>query len=407
MSEFTQHQSERVELLHQLYSAISLKNKAYETIKENEEKIASIIPSDIVVFAHQLTEQISVLEDSLYTMGQLKTGLNKLLNVTYKAISNYPYHKPKKNSYFDLCIQNNLAMVKLVESIRPILIKLNKDLTNTKLRTDFLEQCKELNKFESYYIIKENVLFPLIEKHILEHKCIHIMWSFHDDIRSNLKKLIHILDSNLNLDLKELNRTAGDLIFNLYAVKFREERILFPYLEEKLSEELIESLWNESINIGFPYLNPTLKLDKAQNNKPNNFTDCIDLKTGTLSIEQLILIFNHLPVDITYVDDEGRVKFFSNPPHRIFPRTTAIIGRDVKNCHPHESVHVVQKIVESFRDGSKDHADFWINMKGKRILIQYFAVRDAQGKYRGVLEASQEISYIQSLEGERRILDWE
>ena len=135
--------------------------------------------------------------------------------------------------------------------------------------------------------------------------------------------------------------------------------------------------------------------------------DLLDLHTGSLTLEQIILIFSHLPVDITYVDEHNKVRFFSNPPHRIFPRTIAVIGRDVNNCHPHESVHVVEKIVESFKNGSQHHADFWINMRGKKILIQYFAVRDKKGLYRGVMEVSQEITEIQSLEGERRILDWE
>ena len=118
-------------------------------------------------------------------------------------------------------------------------------------------------------------------------------------------------------------------------------------------------------------------------------------------------MFNHLPVDITFVDENNKVKYFSTPPKRIFPRTTSIIGRDVNNCHPPESVHVVEQIVEAFRDGTKDKASFWIKMMGDYILIQYFAIRDEEGNYRGVVEVSQEISEIKSLEGEQRLLDWE
>lgn len=130
------------------------------------------------------------------------------------------------------------------------------------------------------------------------------------------------------------------------------------------------------------------------------------LATGELTLEQIDLVFSHLPVDITFVDENNRVKYFSLPKHRIFPRTTGIINRRVQDCHPHESVEIVNKIVDSFRSGEKDEASFWIRMGEKFVLIRYFAVRDKEGNYRGVLEVSQEISGIQGITGERRLLDW-
>ena len=135
--------------------------------------------------------------------------------------------------------------------------------------------------------------------------------------------------------------------------------------------------------------------------------DGINLETGVLSAEQIKLLFNHLPVDITFVDENDKVVYFSTPEKRIFPRTKSIIGRDVHNCHPPESVHVVEEIVESFRSGKKDKASFWINMKGEKLLIQYFAIRDKKGIYKGVVEVCQEITEIQNLTGEKRLLDWE
>ena len=123
--------------------------------------------------------------------------------------------------------------------------------------------------------------------------------------------------------------------------------------------------------------------------------------------EEIGLVFNHLPVDITFVDDNDTVKYFSTPKHRIFPRTTAIIGRKVSNCHPPESVHIVEKIVDAFRKGEKDDASFWIHMGPKFVLIRYYAVRDDEGKFRGTLEVSQEISDIQEIKGDKRLLEWE
>ena len=140
---------------------------------------------------------------------------------------------------------------------------------------------------------------------------------------------------------------------------------------------------------------------------PATETGKIDLETGLVSIEQIKLLFNHLPVDLTFVDENNKVVYFSTPKKRIFPRTKAIIGRDVHNCHPPESVHVVEKIVESFRAGKKDVASFWINMKGQKLLIQYFAIRDEYQNYKGVVEVSQEITDIQQLKGEKKLLDWE
>lgn len=399
MSEFSQHQEAHVAMLHTLYDAITTRTKAAETIRSFDSMIQMVTPSDIVVFVHELVQQSSDME-------AMKMGINKLLNVTYKALSNYSYIAPASDSYFALCIRNNKAMVTILENIRPVLMQFNKDTGNRILRNELAGLWKQIVPFMQYYVIKENVLFPMVEREIEAFRCISVMWSFHDQIRRDLDALISFLDSEQEVDLKQVNRWAGDLFFNLYAVKFREERILFPVLEQKIEPIAIESLWNESVELGFPYHNPSKKNNYADV-KTVTSSELHDLKTGSLSIEQLILIFRHLPVDITYVDENNKVRFFSSPPHRIFPRTVAIIGRDVNNCHPHESVHVVEKIVESFRNGSRDKADFWISMRGKKILIQYFAVRDESGNYRGVLEASQDITEIQQLEGEKRILDWE
>ena len=118
-------------------------------------------------------------------------------------------------------------------------------------------------------------------------------------------------------------------------------------------------------------------------------------------------MLNSLPVDITFVDENDKVRYFSNPSDRFFPRSKAIIGRLVENCHPPESVHIVKKIVNAFRTGEKNNAKFWIHIKDKFVLIQYFALRDNNGNYKGVIEASQEVTDIRNLKGERRLLEWD
>jgi DUF438 domain-containing protein len=188
------------------------------------------------------------------------------------------------------------------------------------------------------------------------------------------------------------------------AIKFREERILYPLVADTVPEKELQTLLAESLEIGFPFYQPEVEIE--ENEPVRKEAGSLNLETGNLTLKQIKLLFNHLPVDITFVDEFDKVQYFSTPKKRIFPRTKAIIGRDVHNCHPKESVHVVEKIVQAFKEGKKDVASFWINMKGEMLLIQYFAVRDEKGDYRGVIEVSQEISEIQHLKGENRLLDW-
>jgi len=141
--------------------------------------------------------------------------------------------------------------------------------------------------------------------------------------------------------------------------------------------------------------------------KPEKGDYTFHSETGELSLDQVFMIFNTLPVDMTFVDENNKVRFFSRPKDRIFPRSPAIIGRDVKNCHPPESVHVVEAIIEGFRTGERESAEFWIDIKGKKLLIQYFALRDSDGRYQGTLEVSQNITEIQKIEGQKRLLEWE
>lgn len=398
MSEFTNNQENRIQRLLKLFYAILEKNEAVNAIKSSQELIDQSIPSDIIMLVDKIVK-------SDIPMDELKTGINKFLNVMNASIKKHPYNLPKANSYLDCCIQNNIILDQKLKALRPSIREINKTTDDKQLKESIKNDVEVLLTFEKYYIIKENILFPMLENHWKNFRCLSVMWSFHDDIRNNLKKLISLLSAQ-NFEIKTFNKLIGDVFFNMYAIKFREERILFPYMMETIAEDRINDLFAESLAIGFPFYTPKNILRKKKNLSKNG-SDTIDLKTGNLSIEQIILLFNHLPVDITFVDEHNKVKFFSTPKKRIFPRTNAIIGRDVHNCHPPKSVHIVEQIVEEFRNGTKDKASFWIKMKNEMILIQYFAIRDESNTYKGVVEVSQEISEIQSLEGENKLLDWE
>jgi len=232
-----------------------------------------------------------------------------------------------------------------------------------------------------------------------------VMWSFHDDIRKNIKKTIEIIDSD-SFNLQEFNKISTKVYFNINTIIFREEKVLYPVVVQTIYEADLQIMLKESVDIGYAYINTS----QFNVNKDLSIIDksgIINFDTGKISVKEAELIFNHLPVDITFVDENNKVRFFNRAKDRFFPRSPAIIGRDVKNCHPPESVHIVEKMIEEFRCGKKDQADFWIQMQGRFILIRYYAIRNDAGEYRGVLEVSEDVTDIRKLEGEKRLLDWD
>lgn len=395
----SQNRETRIGGLVNLFHAIVEKKDPVGAIRHAEQLLTRIIPSDVIFVVDELVKEGIPMEE-------LKTGINKFLNQLHKAIRAYPQMEPAPGSFADICFRNNAELDKKLKTLRPSIQQLNFSSGDLSLINEIKSSLEDLLRFSQYYVIKENVLFPVLEQHWPNFRCLGVMWSFHDDIRKDLGRLIGML-TGTSFEIRDFNRLIGRVYFNMYAIKFREEAILFPYAAETLPPGLLDSLLNESLELGFPYYNPGLSFSGPggvvfdQRGKGD-----VDLNSGSLDVERIRLIFNHLPVDITYVDENNKVKYFSTPKKRIFPRSNSVIGRDVRNCHPPESVHVVEEIVEAFRSGKENKASFWIRMKGELVLIEYYAVRDAEGTYRGVIEVSQEVSEIQKLEGERRLIRW-
>lgn len=231
------------------------------------------------------------------------------------------------------------------------------------------------------------------------------MWSFHDDFRASIKNLEQLLFPE-HPDKELLTKELGKLFFVVLPVIFREEQIIFPVAYKTIPTEEWDEMMQQSGEIGWCYIEPpAINTQTSVVNKGTG--DKVHLGSGSLTPEQLILLFSNLPVDITFVDENDEVSFFSEVKERIFPRSKAIIGRKVQNCHPPESVHIVNEIVDAFRQGKKDYADFWIQFRERFVLIRYFALRNAQGTYRGTIEVTQDVTGIRNLKGERRLLDWE
>ncbi len=397
MSEFSKTADIRIEKLSRYMQGLIKGENGTELIKKYDIITDNFIPSDILKTFDNVFAQEKDIE-------KIKTASNKLFNILYKAFNEYPEFKLKENSFLYLIKKDNKVISDKLDDIKPLIKELNTKGTSKELLQNIKAHFEKLLPIDKHYVIKENILFPVLENNWEHTDCLKLMWSFHDDIRKNIKKTIQILD-NSNFDLKLFNKISSLVFFNIKTIIFREEKVLFPIILQTINEETLQDMLEQALEIKFPFIDTSnIKIDKTQ--KVSDKSGIIKFETGEISLKEAELIFNHLPVDITFVDANDTVKYFSTPKHRIFPRTKAIIGRKVHDCHPPESVDVVEQIVDAFRAGEKDKAAFWIQMGPQFVLIQYFAVRDENGKFIGTLEVSQEVSEIRSLTGERRLLNW-
>jgi DUF438 domain-containing protein len=271
------------------------------------------------------------------------------------------------------------------------------------------EHLSQLRQYDRHYLRKEDILFPYLEKHAFRAPTA-VMWAIHDDIRAKWKQLDLLLKESPQDDrVGHLTKRLDEAIRDMF---YKEENILFPNALEMLTPEEWQAVRAQEAEVGYFQVQPTemppgeeLAPRTAPGAAPRTAGGEIALQTGALTGQQINWLLTHLPVDVTYVDADDTVRFYSETPERIFRRTPAIIGRKVQKCHPPASVHRVQRIVDDFRAGTRDTAEFWIQMQGKFINIRYFALRDEQGQYQGTIEVTQDVTGIRALEGERRLLD--
>jgi hypothetical protein len=310
--------------------------------------------------------------------------------------------------------EENRALEKILSGMKNLFKILGSppDTANFKrVKEKLKSELEELSKVEKHYLKKENQLFPLLEAKGVSGPS-QVMWATHDEIRADLKEFRRLLEDNKAAEVVAL----GEKLFvEISDMIYKEEKILFSMSLETLDDKDWARVKQGEEEVGYIWIKPgnewepSFKLSEEEfqmleSKKP---TQKLELETGALTFDAVNLVLTHLPVDITFVDENDTVAYFSQTKERIFPRSPAIIGRKVQNCHPPASVHVVNKILEAFRAGKRDVAEFWIELSGKFIHIRYFAVRDKEGKYKGCLEVSQEVTAIRALEGQKRLLDWE
>ena len=277
-------------------------------------------------------------------------------------------------------------------------------------RFKLLEDLNLLWDLDKHYSRKENLLFPYLEKYGIDGPT-KVMWGVDDAIRLAIKEAkVKLTDYQGNKE--EVVAVLNHVIKEVTEMIFKEENILFPMALQTLTEDEWVKMADESEEIGFcltapqgvwkPVRHPIQMEQDTEEIKPEE--GYVRFETGILSVKQLETVLNHLPVDITFIDENDVVRYFSHGKERIFARTKAVIGRTVQNCHPPQSVHTVEKLLQDFKSGEKDAEDFWIQMKDKFIYIRYFAVRDEKGTYMGTLEFTQNVAGIRALEGQKRIL---
>ena len=412
MSEFINNTENRVNDLLAFITGLINKEKGSILIQRYANAIEMVQPWDVVV----LTDKLMKME---YDITDVKSGVNKALNMLYKGLISAEIPNYADIPFLQSLVNENNELNHRLIEIRPLIKGFNKKDIDDEARQEILDEISnrvfELQQFEVHYVKKENILFPYVEKYLKEYGCLPLMWSYHDDIRRYGKDIIDII-ADKNTDLKRLNRLLGDFFFVQYAIRFREEYILFPVIFSLIPNEMWDEMMKQSMKEGFAFIEmPELKLmaeDVEQSNtvQPEietitNLNALLDMGTGLLTLEQAIMMLNHLPVDMTYVDENDEVRYFSTPGHRIFPRSKAIIGRLVENCHPPSSVHIVKELLDAFKAGTKSKESFWIQMGEKFILIQYFAIHDENGIYKGTLEVSQDVSGIRKLKGEKRLME--
>lgn len=378
-----------------------------KTVEEVKEKFSN-------AFNGVSASEISEAEGALIAEGLPIQEVQRLCDVHASVFkgSIEEIHRPTDESEIPghpayILKKENRVIEDIIEKdIKPYVIDFYKGANKLLLQNGL----NKLTKMEIHYLKKENILFPYMEKYGVTAPP-KVMWGVDDEIRDMLKEARNLLNTD-SFNETELQNKIELLIEKVLEMIFKEENILLPMLLETLTQDEWVEILKDSKEIGYiidyvPKWIPQeeykkeLKEELEESQKDENL---ITLPTGVFKVEELESVLNCLPFDITFVDKDDKVKYFSESSERIFPRTKSVIGRNVSNCHPPASVHIVEKIVEDFKNGVKDHEDFWINMGEKIIYIRYYAVRNEKKEYLGVLEVTQDIKPIKDITGEKRLL---
>jgi len=353
------------------------------------------------VFGQVSAEEISHAEQSLINEGMPVEEVQRLCDVHASIFegsiedihSSLPLEVPGHPAH--TLKATNRALRKMLSEMRALL-PLSDEVSRIALR----QKTQRLLGIDSHYKIKENLFFPYMEKYGVTAPP-KVMWGVDDEIRAELKSAAAQLAKGETGELEKALTRVEDMAF-------KEDNILLPILVENLHEDEWKQIAQDAHEFGFFLLGapPAFPLSGRAPSPVNAAApgDGVTLPTGSFTAVELAAVLNTLPLDMTFVDKDNKVRFFSQGKERAFPRTVSVLGRDVSNCHPPASVHIVEKIVEDLRAGRKDNEDFWIQLGEQLVHIRYFAVRGKKGEYLGVLETTQNIAPLKLIEGEKRLM---
>ncbi len=386
MSEYINNQSKRQEALKQMIRQLH-EGKSVEQVKG---EFAALL-------AGSNATEIAALEQALIAEGMPEMEIKRLCDVHVAAFQDaldaHPQPESAPGHPLYILRAENAAAGKALDTLEAAIRAPRWEQARDALR--------QLRQYDQHYLRKENILFPYLEKHGFTGPSA-VMWAIHDDIRAGWKKLQELLPGAP--DAARVAEVFEPLATAIREMVYKEENILFPAALQMLSQKEWAAIGVQLSEAAPAYV------EIGEIAAPGAQADgLIPLQIGALTAQQIALMLTHLPVDVTFVDENDAVCFFSASQERIFQRDPAIIGRKVQQCHPPASVHRVQRILDDFRAGRRSVAEFWIQMGpaeagGKFIHIRYFAMRDEQGKYLGTLEVSQDVTFIRALQGERRLL---
>ena len=391
-----------------------------------KEKLGTCTPDEFA-YAEQSLKGVYKDEEILDKMDDL---LNLFDGVLVRAENEYPENHPL------------WAYLEEINAVEKVALEVDELLKQEKfIKNPWLGVFDSLAQWRIHLSRKQNQLYPMLEEHGFDRPT-RIMWTFDDGVRDAISASYALLRED---KYEEFLASVPETLAKLRDLNSKELEVLLPTSFKLLGDEEFVRMSKNDHEIGYAIINPPglyvvagINDSAAQLNGSaagqngavsNEFLNdlagllskyvgpvggaqvgkdaVLDVATGKLTLEQINLLFRHLPVDLSYVDENELVKFYSDTPHRIFPRSANVIGREVKNCHPAKSVHVVEEIVEKFRSGEQSQAEFWINKPGLFIYVIYTAVRDENGKFRGILEMMQDCTHIRELEGSRTLLTWD
>ncbi|QEN06494.1 DUF438 domain-containing protein [Oceanispirochaeta crateris] len=361
----------------------------------------------------------ALLRDSS-DFSRIENTVARFIRACSKGLDAQPPVLVEKDHFLAHLLEENQALTAHKNSLSSLFKDFSTSFTSTGPNADcrdrLLEELRALAEINIHYQKIEYPLSSALEDCLSEYRCTKLMWHIHDIVITGLKQLILELElsTRAERDWKEFKRVFGDVFLKLSAMIYRERYILFPVALRAIPQERFMKMNQELHDFGSSFgvaipegtIRDTtvVKADDKPQSTDTQDGDSVDLSVGKLLPSQIDLMLKNLPLDITYVDEEDRVRYYSQGKERIFPRSPGIIGRDVQNCHPPSSVHVVQNIVDDFKARRRDSAEFWIQMKGQFIHIRYFPLFEGD-TYKGVIEVSQDIAPLRALEGEKRLLD--